>query len=126
MNTNCEHVEQIVWSEGPQAAPQEHLRECESCREQSRQADDLRAALSGLQTRLAIVPANLEPAILDALSRTRRGRARDIVSHPRFWRGAAVGAAAVGTAAVGLLVARRRLSPRPPQAEAEPQVELVA
>lgn len=118
MSINCEHVEQIVWSEGPEAAPQEHITECASCREQSRQAGDLRAALSGLQTRFASVPANLQPSILEAVSRTRSNRARDIVSHPRFWRGAAVGAAAVGTAAVGLLVARRRM--------ARPEPELVA
>jgi predicted anti-sigma-YlaC factor YlaD len=116
MTHQCSDVERIVWSEGPEAAPQEHLSECQACRVQSRQAGDLRAALSGLKTRLAVAPADLEPAIFAAISRTRLDRARDIVAHPKFWRGAAVGAAAAATAAVGLIVARRRLAPR---AEAE-------
>jgi predicted anti-sigma-YlaC factor YlaD len=112
MTQECSDVERIVWSDGPEAAPQEHLAECGTCREQSRQAGDLRAALSGLKTRIAVAPADLEPAIFAAVSRTRLDWARDVVSHPRFWRGAAVGAAAAATAAVGLIVARRRLSPR--------------
>lgn len=113
MTHQCSDVERIVWSEGPDAAPQDHLAGCESCRAQSRQAADLQAALAGLQTRFAPTPADLEPAIFAAISsRTTFDRARDIVSHPRFWRGAAVGAAAAATAAVGLIVARRRLTPR--------------
>jgi anti-sigma-K factor RskA len=119
MSASCEHVEQIVWSEGPEAAPAEHIAGCASCSEQSRQAGDLRAALSGMQNRFAAIPTHLEPSIFEAVSRTRVNRAREIVSHPKFWRGAAVGAAAVGTAAVGLLVARRRLTR--PESEAEPQ-----
>jgi predicted anti-sigma-YlaC factor YlaD len=120
MKISCEDVERIVWSEGPEAAPEQHLTECARCREQSRQAADLRAALSGLKNRFAVVPTALEPSIFDAIARARTNRARDIVSHPKFWRGAAVGAAAVGTAAVGLLVARRRLTR--PEAEAEAAV----
>jgi predicted anti-sigma-YlaC factor YlaD len=118
MTHQCSDVEQIVWSEGPEAAPQEHLSECDACRLQSRQAADLSAALSGLRTRFAEVPADLEPAILAAVARTRLDWARDIVTHPKFWRGAAVGAAAAATAAVGLLVARRR--------SMRPEPELVA
>lgn len=113
MTYECSEVEQIVWTDGPEAAPQEHLVECDRCRAESRQAADLRAALSGLQTRIADVPAGLEPSIFAAISRTRLDRARDVVSHPKFWRGAAVGAGAAAAAAVGLLVARRRLAPRP-------------
>ncbi len=119
MTYECSDVERIVWTDGPEAAPQEHLSECDRCRAESRQAADLRAALAGLQTRIADVPASLEPSIFAAISRRRLDRARDVVSHPKFWRGAAVGAGAAAAAAVGLLVARRRLTPR-----AEP--ELVA
>ena len=118
MTYQCSDVERIVWSDGPDAAPQEHLITCDACRAQSRQAADIRAALSGLQTRIAPTPADLEPAIFAAISsRTTLDRARDIVAQPRFWRGAAVGAAAAATAAVGLIVARRRLAPRLPEAE---------
>ena len=118
MTYQCSDVERIVWSDGPDAAPQDHIAECESCRSQSRQAADLQAALFGLRTRLAPTPADLEPAIFAAISsRTTLDRARDVVSHPRFWRGAAVGAAAAATAAVGLIVAKRRFTPRLPETE---------
>ena len=85
MTFQCSDVERIVWGDGPESAPQEHLAECDSCRAQSRQAADIQAALSGLQTRFAPTPADLEPAIFAAISsRTTLDRARDIVSHPRF------------------------------------------
>jgi hypothetical protein len=116
MTYECSEIERIVWTDGPEAAPQEHIAECDRCRAETRQAADLRAALSGLQTRFADVPAGLEPAIFAAISRSRLDRARDIVTHPKFLRGAAVGAGAAAAAAVGLIVARRRLGPR---AEAE-------
>jgi 3-oxoacyl-(acyl-carrier-protein) synthase len=120
MNLDCTDIERIVWTEGPEAAPASHIEGCASCREQTRQAADLRAALVGLRTRFASGPADLDSAILQAISRKRLDKARDIVSHPKFWRGAAVGAAAAATAAVGLLVARRRLAR--PELDVEPSL----
>jgi hypothetical protein len=113
-NQDCREIERIVWTEGPEAAPQTHIVECRTCREEVRRAGDLRAALQGLKMRLAAPPLGLDTSIIDAAhERTRLDRARDIVAHPKFWRGAAVGAAAAATAAVGLFVARRRLATRP-------------
>jgi predicted anti-sigma-YlaC factor YlaD len=110
---DCREITQMVWSDGPEAVPADHFDECASCRAEARQAADLRAALSGLQAHLAEVPASLETAILDAVGRTRFHRARHVIAHPTFRRGAAVGAAAAAaaaTAAVGVLVARRRVA----------------
>jgi predicted anti-sigma-YlaC factor YlaD len=112
----------MIWTDGPQSVPAAHLETCAQCREQSRRAADLDAALKGLRTREAMVPFELEVAILDAVSRTRLDRARGVVGHPSFWKGAAVAGAAAATAVAGLLVARRRLS-RPDQDE---DAELVA
>jgi hypothetical protein len=109
----CREIERIVWTDGPEAAPPSHIETCASCREESRRADDIRAALSGMRMRHAWPPAELEASILAAVTRSRLDRARGIVSHPKFWRGAAVGAAAAATAAVGLLVARRLAKPEP-------------
>ncbi len=120
--TDCGDIERLIWMDGPDAAPASHLASCASCRGEARRAGDIRAALSGLQMRAAVPPADLEASILAAVTRSRLDRARDIMTQPRFWRGAAVGAAAAATAAVGLLVARR-LATRP---EAEPQPSLVA
>lgn len=111
---NCQEIQRIVWMEGPDVAPQSHLDDCTSCRGEVRRAADLQAALSGMRNRLAVPPDTLEPRLIAALTRTRLDRARDIVQHPRFWRGAAVGAAAAAaaaTAAVGIIVARRRAAP---------------
>jgi predicted anti-sigma-YlaC factor YlaD len=108
---DCREIERIVWADGPEAAPDAHLADCRSCRHEARRAADLRAALSGLRTRVAVPPVGLEPAITAAATRSRLDWARDIVAHPKFWRGAAVGAAAAAaaaTAAFGLIVARRR------------------
>jgi predicted anti-sigma-YlaC factor YlaD len=108
---NCQEIERIVWMEGPDAAPHDHLEDCRSCREEVRRAADLQAALSGMRNRFAVPPASLEPELIAALTRSRLDRARGVVQHPRFWRGAAVGAAAAAaaaTAAVGIIVARRR------------------
>ena len=110
---DCLDIERIIWTEGPEAAPSEHLHRCDSCRAEARRAADIKAALSGLGMRVAVPPADLEASIMAAVTRTRLDRARDIVSHPKFWRGAAVGAAAAATAAVGLLVARRLAKPEP-------------
>lgn len=109
-DVDCREVERIIWTDGPDAALESHIAECASCREEVRRAGDIQAALQGLRMRLATPPDGLELAIAAAVSRTRLDKARDIVAHPKFWRGAAVGAAAA-TAAVGLLVARRRLKP---------------
>jgi predicted anti-sigma-YlaC factor YlaD len=106
--------------EGPDAAPEAHLVGCSSCREEARRAADLRAALSGMSNRFAIPPVMLEPVLIAAASRSRFNRARDVVSHPKFWRGAAVGAAAAAAAATAAfsLIAARRSSTRPEVAEA--------
>jgi predicted anti-sigma-YlaC factor YlaD len=110
--TNCQEIERIVWEEGPQSAPESHLTECRSCREEARRAADLQAALHGMQSRFAVPPAELEPALIAALQRSGPlDRAREIVQHPKFWRGAAVGAAAAAaaaTAAIGIIAVRRR------------------
>ena len=111
MNETCNEIERIVWTDGPDAAPQAHISECASCREEVRRAGDLTAALSGMRLRFATPPDGLEASLLAAANRTRIDRARDVVSHPRFWRGAAVGAAAAATAVAGIIVARRRLRP---------------
>ena len=108
---NCQEIQRIVWMEGPDIAPQSHLDDCRSCREEVRRAADLQAALSGMRNRMAVPPETLEPSLIAALTRTRIDRARDIVQHPRFWRGAAVGAAAAAaaaTAAIGIIAVRRR------------------
>lgn len=107
-NLNCAEIERIVWMDGPDAAPEAHLADCSSCREEARRASDLRAALSGMRNRFAVPPVELEPALLAALTRSRMGRAREIVQHPTFKRGAAAAAAAAATAAVGIFVVRRR------------------
>jgi predicted anti-sigma-YlaC factor YlaD len=109
--TGCREIERIIWTEGPEAAPKLHLVDCKSCEAESRRAADLRAALSGMQNRFAIAPPSLEAELIAAATRTRLERARQITSHPKFWRGAAVGAAAAAaaaTAAVGIIFARRR------------------
>jgi hypothetical protein len=111
--TKCREVEQIIWTEGPEAAPQAHVNECASCSAETRRAADLQAALSGMRSRFAMAPVGLESRIVAAVNRTRIDRARDIVSHPKFWRGAAVGAAAAAaaaTAAIGVMRARRRVA----------------
>jgi predicted anti-sigma-YlaC factor YlaD len=117
---DCREVEHIIWTDGPEAASAEHLLECRACREESRRAADLQAALTGMRNRFALPPDELEHLILDAVSRTRLGRARDIVAditaRPKFWRGAAVGAAAAAGltgAAIGVIAARRRVAARP-------------
>jgi len=111
----CREVERIIWTDGPDAVAPEHFVECRTCREESRRAADLQAALTGMRNRFALPPDDLERMIVDAVSRTRLDWARDIVSHPKFWRGAAVGAAAAGvaTAAIGVIAARRRVAARP-------------
>jgi predicted anti-sigma-YlaC factor YlaD len=105
----CREIERIVWMEGPEAVPDSHLAECRACREEARRAADLRAALSGMRTRFAFPPPDLEAALIAMATRSRIDRAREVVTHPRFLRGAAVGAAAAAaTAAIGLIAARRR------------------
>lgn len=114
MRYECHEVERIVWTDGPDAAPHEHLVDCVSCREESRRAADLQAALTGLKVRYIAPPEGLEADILGAVGRPRFDRARGIITHPNFWKGAAVAGAAAATAAAGLLVARRRtLRPEP-------------
>ncbi|MGH2760343.1 MAG: hypothetical protein ACRDKJ_12375, partial [Actinomycetota bacterium] len=87
--TNCEEIQRIVWTEGAETAPVAHLEECRACREETRRVADLQTALAGMRDRFAVPPATLEPQLMAAFGRTRFGRAREIVAHPRFWRGAA-------------------------------------
>ncbi len=118
----CPDIERIIWTDGPDAAPSDHIDDCPSCRAESRRAADLQAALSGMRNRFAAAPIELESNILAAVNRTRIDRARDIVAHPKFWRGAAVGAgaaAAVATAAIGVMRARRRVAAGTPVAASE-------
>lgn len=110
----CSEIQRMVWTDGPAAAPAVHLQTCEACREHVRRAADVQAALAGLRVREADVPQDLYASIVAAVSRGRLDRARGIVSHPRFWKGAAVGAAAA-TAVAGILVARR-FATRPEEA----------
>ena len=110
---DCLDIERIIWTDGPEAAPPAHLQACDACRAEARRAADIKAALSGLGMRFAVPPADLEESILAAVTRSRLDRAREVVTHPKFLRGAAVGAAAAATAAVGLLVARRLAKPEP-------------
>ncbi len=118
----CQDIERIIWTDGPDAAPQDHIDDCLSCRAESRRAADLQAALSGMRNRFAIAPVGLESKIIAAVNRRRMDRARDIVAHPKFWRGAAVGAAAAAaaaTAAIGVMRARRRVAAGTPVAAPE-------
>jgi predicted anti-sigma-YlaC factor YlaD len=106
----CDEYQRAMWTDGPETAPQFHLAECESCRNESRRAGDVMAALAGMRTRFVTTPPDLEAALIAAATRAGRGRVSEIVTHPKFWRGAAVGAAAAAaaaTAAFGLIVARR-------------------
>lgn len=108
---NCQEIQRIVWTEGPETVPSSHLEECRACREESRRAAALQTALAGMRDRFAVPPPTLEPQLLAAIERSRFGRAREIVAQPRFWRGAAVGAAAAAaaaTAAIGIIAVRRR------------------
>jgi hypothetical protein len=66
-----------------------------------------------MKNRFAVPPDALEPAIIAAVTRNKLERAREVVSHPKFRRGAAVGAAAaaaVATAAIGIIAVRRRVA----------------
>jgi predicted anti-sigma-YlaC factor YlaD len=107
----CREIQQAIWSDGPETAPEEHLTDCAACRGESRRAGDLLAALHGMRTRMAVAPPALEPALLAAIERSRLQRARGLVEH-RSVRWGAVGAAAAATATVGVIVARR-LATRP-------------
>ena len=112
----CEEIQKTMWTEGPDVVPAAHIETCDVCRLEARRAGDVLAALAGMRARMAAVPMGLEPALLEVASRARRGRAREVVTHPKFWRGAAVGAAAAAaaaTAAFGLIVARRHQAARP-------------
>ena len=113
MQMDCREIQRAMWTDGPEAVPDHHLTGCAACRGEARRAADLLAALAGMRTRVAIAPAELEQTILAAATRARPNRAREIVAHPKFWRGAAVGAAAAATAAVGVIVARRHAATRP-------------
>ena len=108
---DCRDVERTIWTEGPDAAPGEHVAGCAFCRAEARRAADLGAALQGMRNRFAVPPPTLEAQLIEALTRTRLAGARGLVTHPKFLRGAALGAAAAAaaaTAALGLIAVRRR------------------
>ena len=110
----CEEIQRTLWTEGPDVVSASHVDSCDICRQEARRAGDVLAALSGMRARMATPPTGLEPALLELASRARRGRAREVVTHPKFLKGAAVGAAAAAaaaTAAFGLIVARRHARP---------------
>jgi predicted anti-sigma-YlaC factor YlaD len=103
-----------MWTDGPDAVSGAHLDGCLACRAEARRAGDLLAALAGMGARMVAPTEDLEAELIAAATRTRIGRAREVVSHPKFWRGAAVGAAAAAaaaTAAFGLIAAKRAARP---------------
>lgn len=107
----CSQIRRRLWAEDAPMAVAGHLETCDACRVESARARQLKAALGQLRLELAAVPPELEEALLSLAARERFGRARTLLVHPRFWRGAAVGAAAAATAAVGVIVARRLVRP---------------
>jgi len=109
--TDCMDVQRLVWADHDAPTVRAHLEECEECRAESRRARQLRVGLAGLQAAVVLPPAGLEPALLTLAERRRFDRARELVYHPTFRRGAAVGAAAAATAAFGIILARRMLRP---------------
>lgn len=105
---DCYQAQQIIWSDGLQTpAVTAHLDTCEACGREARRFGQLNTALANMRFDLAAPPADLQPAIMAAIPRSKMERAREVVSHPKFWRGAAVGAAAATVAAFGLIVARK-------------------
>lgn len=113
----CREIQRVMWTDGPEAVAQSHLAHldsCGACRAEARRAGDLLAALAGMGARMIAPPEDLEADLIAVSTKTRMGRAREVVSHPKFWRGAAVGAAAAAaaaTAAFGLIAARRAARP---------------
>lgn len=106
----CRRAQQLLWTGSDDLRVLAHLDECSSCRSDARQLGELKLVLAELGGEEADVPDDLEAAILAAVERRRLDRARDLVSHPRVWRSAAVGAAAAA-AAFGWVVARRYVRP---------------
>lgn len=110
--SNCVEIQRLLWSgEDAQPLVASHLTACGDCQVEARRAHDLSLVLVSLGNELAVVPSGLRQSIVDALPRSPVDRARDVVSHPKFWRGAAVGAAAATVAAFGFVVARRFVRP---------------
>ncbi len=108
---DCSQVRRRLWTEDGPVAVAGHIESCEGCRVEAVRARELKAVLADLRHELAPVPAELEDALLAFAGPDRLRRARNLLVHPRFWRGAAVGAAAAATAAVGVIVARRIARP---------------
>lgn len=132
---DCRAIRQLLWAgEVDRPAVATHLDGCDRCAVESLQVKGLLTALSDLGAEVAIPPVALEPALLAIASARPAGpiaevvtmpeprptlefpraavdRARGVVAHPRFWKGAAVGAAAATVAAFGLIVARRIVRP---------------
>ncbi|HVE92804.1 MAG TPA: hypothetical protein VNE62_11000 [Actinomycetota bacterium] len=109
--TDCSTVRRMIWTQdSPMHALAPHLDGCPECRTEMRRAEQMGVSLSSLATSLAEPPEMLEAQLLTLLSRSRMRWARNAVSHPMFWRSAAMGAAAAATA-VGLVVAKRKVRP---------------
>lgn len=107
---DCRWAQRLLWTDTEDPRALAHLDGCPSCRRDAQHLAELKLALAELGSEEVDVPADLEEAILAAVERRHLERARDLVSHPRFWRNAAVGAAAAA-AAFGLIVARRYVRP---------------
>ncbi len=109
--TDCQSVRKKIWTQdSPMHLLSPHLESCPECRTELRRAEQMGMALSSLATSVIEPPETLEAELDALLSRSRMRWARNAVSHPMFWRSAAVGAAAAATA-VGLVVAKRRVRP---------------
>lgn len=108
----CVDARRAVWGgEAERADVRTHVQGCSACAVESRRAARLAVTLAGMREDLAPVPAGLYPALVASIPRSPADRARKLVTHPRFWRGAAVGAAAATMAAFGVVAARRMLRP---------------
>ena len=108
----CRDVRQLLWAgDAVPAVASIHIDSCPNCRVEARRAGQLVTILANLQHDLAVPPPELQRSLITATPRSRTERAREMLSHPKFWRGAAVGAVAASVAAVGLVVARRLARP---------------
>lgn len=108
---DCTTAQRLLWMDEASGGVEAHLHACAACRTEARRLGELKLALADLREIHADAPEELRDALVEVALRTRFGRARELVSHPRFWRGAAVGAAAATAAAFGLIVARRIARP---------------
>lgn len=106
---DCHHAHRLIWEAEIDEPVRSHVEHCADCRAEERRAGEMRAALVGIRSELAVPPADLEGILLSLAERSRWRRMRDVVGdRPTLWGGAAAAAAA---AAFGVIVARRLLRP---------------